>query len=205
MSTQTANDLLMGSGVKSASFLMPGTVVTGRIVNEPKVQQQTDAKDGSPKFFANGDPMMQIVVHVQTDERADSDDDGVRAVYVKSNMLKAVREAVKATGAKGLEVGGTLTVTYTGDGEKANAKLSAPKLYTATYRPPAGEAANAILMGGTPAAAAPSAQAPTPATAAAPSDVPAGVDPGVWSRLNPAQRAQVLAGIADAPADKPPF
>ena len=94
----SANDLLMGSGTKSAAFPTIGTEVTGTVASEPKVQQQTDFKTGAPKTFANGDPMQQIVVQLQTDQRdpAVDDDDGVRALYIKSQMLKAIREAVVA-------------------------------------------------------------------------------------------------------------
>lgn len=191
-----ANDLLMGSGSKSAAFPTIGTSVSGRIVREPKAQQQTDPKDGSFKTFANGDPMMQLVVQIQTDERdaTDADDDGIRALYVKGKMLAAVRDAVKAAGAKGLEVGGELTVTYVADGEKTNKAFNAPKLYTATYRPPAGEAANSLLMGNAPASPAPAAQAaPSPA-----GQPPSGVDPAVWNAMGADQRASVLAAMQGA-------
>jgi hypothetical protein len=192
--TITANDLLMGSGAKSASFLEIGASITGRIAMEPKAAQQTDPKDNSLKTFANGDPMMQVVVQLATDQRdpAIEDDDGLRTVYIKSNMLKAVREAVKASGAKGMEVGGTLTVTYVADGEKTNKAFNPPKLYTAAYKPPSGGAANAVLMGDVP-------------TSPAPAGIPGNVDPAVWERLTPEQRAAVLAASAPAGGDKPSF
>ena len=201
----TANDLLMGGGTKSASFLEIGASVTGRITTEPKAAQQTDLKDGSLKTFANGDPMMQIIVQLATDQRDPDieDDDGTRSLYVKSNMLKAIREAVKQTGAKGLEVGGTLTVTYTGDGERTNKAFNPPKFYSATYRPPTAEAANAVLMGDpTLAATVVPTAGPAHTAAVAPAMVagpaPAGIDPGVWSRLDPTQRAAVLAAATPA-------
>ncbi|MGC1213255.1 MAG: hypothetical protein WA890_18545 [Micromonospora sp.] len=188
-----ANDLLMGGGTKSASFPTIGTSVSGRVVRDPEARQQT-TPEGTPKTFDNGDPMMQIVVQVQTDERdpADRDDDGVRAIYIKGNMLGAVREAVRKSGAKGIEVGGTLTVTYTGDGEKKRAAWSAPKLYSASYTAPAAEAANNFLMG-QPTAAPVSPAAPTsPAPTGQP---PAGVDPAIWNAMGSDQRASVLAAM----------
>lgn len=195
--TVTANDLLMGSGAKSASFLEIGATITGRISMEPKTAQQTDPKDNSPKTFPNGDPMMQVIVTLQTSQRdpAVEDDDGIRTVYVKSNMLKAIREAVKAAGAKGLEVGGTLTVTYVADGEKTNKAFNPPKFYTAVYKPPSGEAANNLLMGAP--AAAPVA-APVPQV-----NVPAGIDPALWANLDNAQRQAFLA--ATNSTNQPPF
>ncbi|WP_329013126.1 hypothetical protein OG271_03845 [Micromonospora rifamycinica] len=193
-----ANDLLMGGGTKSAAFPSIGTAVTGPIVREPKVQQQTDPKDGSFKTFSNGDPMMQLVVQIQTSERdpADPDDDGIRALYIKAKMLQAVREAVKKAGAKGLEVGGELTVIYVADGEKTNKAFNAPKLYTATYRPPTGEAANNLLMGAAPVSPAPAGQpvAQVPATAPA-GAVPAGVDPAIWAQMSTEQKSKLLAAL----------
>ena len=193
----TANDLIMGSGAKSASFLEIGATITGRISMEPKTAQQTDPKDNSPKTFPNGDPMMQVIVTLQTSLRdpAIEDDDGVRTVYVKSNMLKAIREAVKTAGAKGLEVGGTLTITYVADGEQTKKAFSPPKFYTAVYKPPTGEAANNLLMG-TPAA-------PAAAAAPFPPAAPAGIDPAVWAALDPSQRQAILA--AQTSTNTPPF
>lgn len=190
--TITANDFLMGGGVKSASFPTIGTTVSGRIVRTPEVRQQT-TPEGTPKTFDNGDPMMQLVVQVQTDQRdpQDTEDDGVRALYIKSNMLAAVRAAVRTCGAKGLEVGGTLTVTYTGDGEKKRSAFNAPKLYAATYTPPTAQAANDYLMG--------SAAQPAQAAAAGVDAPPPGVDPAMWASLNDQQKAAVRAATSNTP------
>lgn len=205
----SANELLMGSGGASASFPTIGTTVSGQIVSEPKVQQQIDPATKEGKVWKNGDPMMQIVVALQTTERNPQrdGDDGIRNLYVKGAMLKTVREAVAQTGARGLEVGGTLTVTYVADGEKTNPAFAPPKLYTAQYRPPAGAAANAMLMGQPAAAPAPYQQPPAaPAaysaiTTAIGSELqnagpPAGIDPTFWSTLPPAQQQAILAAAA---------
>ncbi|WP_018254002.1 hypothetical protein [Salinispora mooreana] len=186
-----ANELLMGGGVKSAAFPTVGTCVSGRVVREPEARQQT-TPEGVAKTFDNGDPMMQIIVQVHTDERdpQDADDDGVRALYIKGNMLSAVRDAVRKSGAKGIEVGATLTVTYTGDGEKKRAAWSAPKLYSATYTAPPAPASN-ILMG----------QPTTPAPQAVPAvtppadTAPAGVDPALWAQMSTDQRAKLRAAM----------
>jgi len=197
MSTMTANDLLMGGGGKSATFPEIGATVTGRITAEPQVKQQTEFGSDTLKFFPNGDPMMQIVVSLQTADRdpADAEDDGVRQLYVKGQMLKAVREAVQQAGAKGLETGGTLTVSYSADGEPSKKGFNAPKLYTARYAKPTGEAANNLLMG-TPVV-------PAAAAAPFPPAAPAGIDPAVWAALDPSQRQAILA--AQTSTNTPPF
>lgn len=192
-----ANTLLMGGGVTSAKFPTIGTTVTGQIVRPPEARQQTDIKDGTPLTFANGDPRMQVVVQLQTTERdpQDGEDDGIRGLYIKGNMLNAVREAVRKVGAKGLETGGTLSVTYTGDGERKNKAFDPPKLYAATYLPPKAAAANDVLMGQAPTMAAvapPSSPAPMP-------PAPPGVDPAMWARMAPEQQAAVLAAMGQTP------
>jgi hypothetical protein len=97
MTDRDANDILMGGGVTSAAFPEIGTTVSGRICWGPEARQQTDMDTGEPKTFPNGDPMMQIIVHLETAERdpANPDDDGTRALYIKFNLLNAVRAAVK--------------------------------------------------------------------------------------------------------------
>ncbi|PLS30866.1 PhnA protein [Bifidobacterium margollesii] len=58
-----------------------GTSASG-IVRNIEAQQQHDIDTGAPKFFDNGQPMMQIVVHIATDQRDPMipGDDGMRAV-----------------------------------------------------------------------------------------------------------------------------
>jgi hypothetical protein len=166
----------MGGGGRSAKFETPGDSITGTVTAEPEIRQQTDIKTGAPKFWDNGDPQMQLVVRLQTALREDADDDGIRAIYVKGGfkaptMQKAVADAVRAAGAKGLGVGGTLTVTYTGNGPASGVGMSPPKYYTAQYAAPVVGAA--FLQEPTaPAATPPPAPAYSPPAAAAPPPAP---------------------------------
>lgn len=139
-------DFLLGGGTKSAKFDRIGDEVSGTIASPPEVRQQTDMTTGKPKVWDNGDPVMQLVVRLQTDQRdpADPDDDGVRAVYVKGSkkpesksLHAAVAGAVRASGAKSLEVGGRLTVRFVGEGVAERRGFNPPKHYEATYVPPA--------------------------------------------------------------------
>jgi hypothetical protein len=133
--------LLMGGGTRSAKFEKVGDSVKGEITSV-ETKQQTDL-DGAPKTWDNGDPMWQVVVTLATAERDadDPDDDGKRAVYLKgsnkyASTSKAVADAVRAAGASKLEVGGTLALQYTGDGEATKRGFSPPKLYAAAYKAP---------------------------------------------------------------------
>jgi hypothetical protein len=162
--TNAADQFLMGGGSASAKFEAYGDTTEGTIVDPPEVSQQTDPKDGSLKFWPSGDPRMQLIVTLQTTLKDDPDDDGKRRIYIKGKSLtEAVREAVRASGAKGLEVGGTLSVTYVAEGPQQNKALNPPKLYTAAYKRPDTTQATGEFLGVT----------PQPAPAAVPSTQPA--------------------------------
>lgn len=141
-----ANDFLNSTGGRSAfpDGTGIGSRVTGRIITAKK-QQQTDI-NGNLKFFENGDPMMLVVIDLQTDERLDDEDDGARRLYVKGgkytpaegegqSLQNAVRDALKKAGATGLAIGAELTVVKSGIGVK-KAGQSAPWLYKAKYVAP---------------------------------------------------------------------
>lgn len=144
MSAPAANDFLLGGGGagKSASFLNLGASITGTVTTTPEVRQQNDPATGKPKTWDNGDPMWQIVVTLQTDERSHEieGDDGIRYLYVKGSkkpesksMHAAVAGAVQNAGAAGIEVGGKLTVTYVSDGVRSSPAFSPPKQFSAVY------------------------------------------------------------------------
>lgn len=141
------NDFLMGNGAKAFPFDAMGDTVTGRIV-EMKKQQQTDMETGDPQFWKNGDPKMMLRITLATDYQISADDEGLRSIYLRggnptavkgkgTSSLVAVQDAVKkGSDGKGIEVGGTLTLQYSGEGEKTNRAYNPPKLYVASYKPP---------------------------------------------------------------------
>lgn len=134
--TNDVNEFLNQGGVPSAKFDAVGKVVKGT-VTAAEVQQQRDFDTGQPKNWDDGKPMMQLVITLQTDERDPEveDDEGLRRLFAKGNMLNAIREAVRKSGGK-LENGGKLAVKYTGDGEAKKRGFSPPKIYTAQYEAP---------------------------------------------------------------------
>lgn len=154
-----ANDFLFATGGKAASFENLDDSIRG-IVIDARVRQQTDIETNEPKSFADGTPMMQLVIRLQTDERDSSvdDDDGVRTLYAKGgsyrvatgegkSMRDAIADAIKSSGGSSLEEGDELVVAFTGLGEKKNRAYSAPKLYTAGWRRPAAKVSGADLFG----------------------------------------------------------
>lgn len=126
------NDFLMGGGGKSAEFKAHGDQVWGEIVTS-EVRQQIDFATKKPKFYDDGNAMMQLVVTLQTTERDDDEDDGVRKVYARGRMLNSIRDAVRKAGATGIANRGKLLVRYTGD---VPTNLSPAKEYFTKYEPP---------------------------------------------------------------------
>lgn len=150
--SMNADDFFAG-GTPSAKFDTIGVTVAGTITRVGEPMQQRDFTSGAPKVWDDGRPMMQLPVDVQTDLRDPeiAHDDGTRAIYIKGELQKAIRTAVRQAGATGLRVGGSLSVTYTGDGTAKQRGMNAPKLYSAVYTAPAAQAADSFL-GGQPAA-----------------------------------------------------
>lgn len=108
-----------------------GTTVTGT-VESIEAQQQRDMDTQEPKFFDNGQPMMQVVIHIATTLRDASipGDDGVRAVYVKGKNLSTLRQASHMVGRDFPHVGDGFTATYTANGEAKKRGWNPPKLYS---------------------------------------------------------------------------
>lgn len=170
MSNDTLDALLAGGG-KTAKFEKIGDSYTG-VVTSAETRQATNFDTGKPEFWDDGNPKKQAVINIQTMERIDEDDDGVRAIYINAwgEKIKALREASRL--AKGAPaVGDTFTATYIGDGPKPQ-KGFAPKLFK--YEIVKGSPVDALLGGG--------------AEAKAPDAFPAA--------LNDAQKAQAAQLIA---------
>ena len=139
------NDFLMGSGATAFPFDNLGDSVTGIIIDMKKVQQ-TDMDTKQPAFWDNGDPKMMLRVTLQTELHDNDDDEGYRSVYLRggnptavkgkgTSSLQAVKDAVRrAQSPNGIQAGGLLTLTYSGEGERKNRAFNPPKLYTAEYQ-----------------------------------------------------------------------
>lgn len=166
MSDNNVDGFLFG-GSKSATFPSIGTTITGTVSAPPELQQQRDMKDGKPKTWDDGNPMMQMVITLDTDlrEPGDDEDDGSRRLFVKSGMKSSIARAVKAAGATRIEVGGKLTVKYVADGEQKQRGFSPPKIYEASYVKPVDQA---LGVDPTPASESPAAQPQASQPAAAP-------------------------------------
>lgn len=185
--TQTYNDPFASTSAPSVSFNnMPvGTSYTGTVLELPQLVQARDFETGNPATWPDGNPKMTVVTKLTINGEE-------RSLWAPkpSAMFAAISDAQKTAGAS-IAVGGTLTVTYTGDKPNAtNPRLNPAKQYSAVYTPPnafaedkqqaAQQVATEVLQA-TPAAqqapaqAAPVTSGPTPEAIAALKA--AGVDP----------------------------
>lgn len=141
---EDGNDLLMssGNGTPWAKWENNGDVVTGIVQGPPKVKQARDYDTGQPKTYPSGDPVLNVVVMVQTGKINPEyeDDTGVRQIVIRkgSPMHIAVQVAVKAAKVKGLEAGGQLTITRTGEEKLKNSRGMSytQRTFSAKYEPP---------------------------------------------------------------------
>jgi hypothetical protein len=138
----SGTSLDLGGGGNAFAFDNVGDSVTGKVLSLEE-QQQTDMDSGKPAFWDNGAPKIMYRVEMQTELRKDETDDGKRSVYLRGSRkpeskssLAATLAAVRATtGGTNITQGGTLTLTYSGDGQAAKRGWNAPKQYTAAYTP----------------------------------------------------------------------
>lgn len=157
-----ASDFLLNSGQgggRAAKFDRIGQIYEGTIVSPPKKTVQTDIATKAPKVSKfSGQPLMQVLVQIQTKLREDQDDDGIRTLYVKNKMATAVGTAMREAGVSRLEVGGYLQVGYTRDIPSDTPGFRPSKDFAAKYTPPAVKEANDFFNQ--------TAVAPTPAPSA---------------------------------------
>jgi hypothetical protein len=142
------NEFLTATGVPSAKFPEIGATVKG-VVQHLEVGQQRDFTSGELKTWDDGKPMMQLVVTLATDEHDPTvdNDDGSRRLFVKGQMLQAIRGAVRGANSQ-LLVGGTLVVKYVADKPAERKGMNPAKQYEAAYKPPvAGQQAANDLLG----------------------------------------------------------
>ena len=127
----------MSGGVRAAKFENVGDFVQGAILSS-EVRDQTDIQTGEVKRFKNGDPMRQVVITIMTDPmvQEDDEDDGLRRIYVKSQMTSALRDACRLAGVRGPADGGKIRVTFVGTKPPTTRGFSPTKLYEIKYREP---------------------------------------------------------------------
>lgn len=116
-----------GPKLPALTFPKVGDTVTGVVTEVTKLEDK-DLVTREVKTFDNGDVRYVFVVTLSTPT-------GLANLWVRGQMQRAIREAADKAGVSTL-VGSTLSVRYTGDGEKKSAAFNAPKLYAAKVDAP---------------------------------------------------------------------
>jgi len=132
-----------------AAFTQPGSTVAGPIT-EISDQKQATKWNPDPKakreldFWPSGDPVMEVWLTVQTQERnpQDEEDTGLRTIVITVNQkqggqLAAIMDACEAAGVPAPAVGGFLALTFTGFDPESKNPQNPRKLYAAKYQAPA--------------------------------------------------------------------
>jgi hypothetical protein len=185
--SNASKSFLSGGGPKALAFPTPGTSHTGTITEDPVESQQIDFDSGEKKTWQDGNPMMQLVVTVDTGRPENEDDDGIRRLFVKGALRKAFQAALAEADCDELLPGGQVTVTYTHDGEKTGRGFP-PKQYVVQYVPPKSGSNGAGALAST-SAAVPS----VPSSVPVPANLPKGMTPEIWATLSPDAQAALAA------------
>lgn len=183
---------------QTARFQQPGDVVEGRIVriSEP-ITKKKFGKPDEVDTWGSGKPKVQVCITLDTGNRNpdDPDDDGTVGLWVLDDysrpgntlfphsMLDAINNAVLASGADDLEVGGKLAVRFADVDPESKNPQNPRKRYQARYTPAPKGGGMFSAPAEQPAAAPESAPAPSggwdvPEQAAAPAAAPQALDVG---------------------------
>ena len=220
----SAFDFFAPRASHSCKFTTPGDTHTGTIIEVGDARQATEFGSNEPAFWDREKtrPKMQVAVTLDTAERdpQDASDTGKRTLWVvedgrSGSILSAIRQAVHQAGAGTIDIGGQLTVAFSGFGPNSKNPANPRKVYSASYVPPAPaggmftsqEPAQPAAAPAAPVAPAPVAQpAPAaPAPVAQPAAAPAApVAPAPVAQPAPAAPAPVAQPAAPAtPAPVP--
>lgn len=134
----TSVDEFLSAGAPSYKFTNVGDSVRGTVLGS-ELRQKTKYGTNEPMVWDDGNPQMQLVITLATDERSAeiADDDGERRVFAGPEMQKALKGALKKAGNAKLRPGGTLVVKYSANGVPSKPGFNPPKLFECAYRPPA--------------------------------------------------------------------
>lgn len=179
----SAFDFFAPRASHSWKFTNPGDTHTGTITEVSDARQATEYGSNELAYWdkERTRPKMQVAVTLDTTERdpQDANDTGKRTLWVvedgrSGSILSAIRQAVHQAGAGTIDIGGQLTVTFSGFDPNSKNPANPRKIYSASYVPPApagGMFTNQAPA--QPAAPAPVAQPVAPAAQPAPAPAPA--------------------------------
>ncbi|APE33803.1 hypothetical protein BOX37_07260 [Nocardia mangyaensis] len=118
----------------------PGDGVSGEII--AVIRRHRHNSQGQPLFWVNrrpqvaatGDPVIDSQLILETDDRADDEDDGLAAVTMDRDVQRAIRAGVRRARANGVAIGGRLDgLLFVGPAEGGNGRV----YDLGSYTPPA--------------------------------------------------------------------
>ena len=206
----SAFDFFAPRASHSWKFTNPGDTHTGTITEVSDARQATEYGSNELAYWdkERTRPKMQVAVTLDTTERdpQDANDTGKRTLWVvedgrSGSILSAIRQAVHQAGAGTIDIGGQLTVTFSGFDPNSKNPANPRKIYSASYVPPA--PAGGMFTNQAPAQpVAQPAAAPAPAPAAPAQPVAAPAAPAPVPAVPDAVRQAVTALIATGQADE---
>lgn len=194
----SAFDFFAPRASHSWKFTNPGDTHTGTITEVSDARQATEFGSNEPAYWDREKtrPKMQVAVTLDTAERdpQDANDTGKRTLWVvedgrSGSILSAIRQAVHQAGAGTIDIGGQLTVTFSGFDPNSKNPANPRKVYTASYVPPA--PAGGMFTNQEPAQ--PVAQPAAPATPAPVPAVPDAVRQAVTALIGTGQADEQIA------------
>ena len=210
----SAFDFFAPRASHSWKFVSPGDTHSGTITEVSDARQATEFGSNEPAYWDREKtrPKMQVAVTLDTAERdpQDANDTGKRTLWVvedgrSGSILSAIRQAVHQVGAGTIDIGGQLTVTFSGFDPNSKNPANPRKVYSASYVPPAPAGGMFTNQAAAQPVAQPAAPAPAPAPAApaqpvapapAAQPVPAPI-PAVPDAVRQAVTALIATGQAD--------
>lgn len=176
----SAFDFFAPRASHSWKFTNPGDTHSGTITEVSDARQATEFGSNEPAYWDREKtrPKMQVAVTLDTAERdpQDANDTGKRTLWVvedgrSGSILSAIRQAVHQAGAGTIDIGGQLTVIFSGFDPNSKNPANPRKVYSASYVPPA--PAGGMFTSQEPAPAASAQPAAPVAATATPAPVPA--------------------------------
>lgn len=216
----SAFDFFAPRASHSWKFTNPGDTHTGTITEVSDARQATEYGSNELAYWdkERTRPKVQVAVTLDTAERdpQDANDTGKRTLWVvedgrSGSILSAIRQAVHQAGAGTIDIGGQLTVAFSGFDPNSKNPANPRKIYSASYVPPApaggmftsqAPAQPVAQPAAAPAPAAPAAPAQPAAPAPAAQPVAAPATPAPVPAVPDAVRQAVTALIATGQADE---
>lgn len=112
-----------------------GTPRGGKVIDK-KITNQTKMGTNEVIPWPDGSPRKQMELTLQTAERADPQDDGQRRLFIKGDLPRATREAMKPYGKHDIEIGAWFYAAWVDEKPSKQAGYNPQKIFNAVYAPP---------------------------------------------------------------------